>query len=366
MSFEFRLATNADDQELRELLKEVEMSGHIALSFEREPNYFMASDCANLKSETMLVVEKESDEIVGVGSRATRYCYLDGHKTKIGYLSNLRGKKEVRNALLLARGYRFLKKLYQKDKVPFYISTIFSDNTIAQNILTSQRAGLPIYQEIGKITTGFISLLGRSKTLSVQVVRLTESIHTIEEMVDFLNGYNAKLQYAPYYRVEDFVGKEKLLGVSIDELYLYLKEGKIVGLMGAWNQTSFKQVKVNSYSRSYQLMRPFYNLFAKLKGVPPLPPVGSYIQNIYGSFVAITDDDATVFHALVDAIKEHWAERGYSYMAIGFHEKHPLHKELLRCSSQRLESLLYEVFWDEKSISFDNAFRVPHVEIATL
>jgi len=366
MSFEFRLAREEDDQELRELLRDIEMSGDIALSFEHEPNYFVASNCANLNSQTMLVVDRERNSIVGVASRAIRYAYVDGIKTKIGYLSNLRGKKEVRNALLLAKGYKFLKKLHGDAEVNFYISTIFSDNNVAQNILTSQRAGLPIYQERGKITTGFISLMGRHKFHVPQVVRFSESTQSIKGVVEFINRYNAKFQYAPCYSVEDFVGEDKLVGFSTNELYLYIKEGKIAGVMGAWNQTSFKQVKVNGYSKTYQYLRPLYNLYTKLKGVPPLPPVGSYIQNIYGSFIAIEDNDIEVFHALLNSIKERWANRGFSYIAIGFHEKHPLHGELLKCLSQKLESVLYEVYWDDEEVVLPKEGLVPYVEIATL
>jgi len=366
MSFEFRLAREEDDQELRTLLKEIEMTGNIALSFERESNYFVASHCANLKSQTMLVVDREKASIVGVASRAIRYAYVDGIKSKIGYLSNLRGKKEVRNALLLARGYKFLKKLHADNEVSFYISTIFSDNSVAQNILTSQRAGLPIYQDRGKITTGFISLMGCHKFHTPQVVRFSESTQSIEEVVKFINCYNARFQYAPHYTVEDFVGKNKLVGFSTDELYLYIKEGKIVGVMGAWNQTSFKQVKVNGYSKTYQYLRPLYNLYSKLKGVPPLPPVGSYIQNIYGSFIAIEDNDSEIFKALLNSIRKHWSNRGFSYIAIGFHERHPLHWELLKCLSQKLESVLYEVYWDEDEVVLPKERLVPYVEIATL
>jgi len=342
------------------------MSGHIGLSFEREPNYFVASGCGNLKSETMLVVEGESKEIVGVASRAIRYCYIDGCKTKVGYLSNLRGKKEVRNATLLARGYKFLKKLHSDGEVAFYLSTILSENKIAQNILTSQRAGLPIYREMGKIVTGFISLIGSTKSPSSHVVRLNASTYSLEEVVAFINVYNSRFQYAPCYKVEDFVGRDKLEGFSTDDLYIYQENGEIAGVMGAWNQTDFKQVKINSYSKTYQVIRPFYNLFAKLKSVPPLPLVGSYIKNIYGSFIAIENDNPKIFHELVNAIRYNFTDKGYAYLSIGFHEKHPLNRELLRLSSRELESIAYEVYWGEENPSLPKENRVPHVEIATL
>ncbi len=366
MRFYFKLAKPQDEKELRELLREIEMSGDIALSFEREPNYFVASSCGNLKSETMLVVDGEKEEIVGVASRAIRYCFIDGVKTKVGYLSNLRGKKEVRNATLLARGYKFLKKLHGDGEVEFYFSTIFSDNKIAQNILTSQRAGLPIYRDIGTIITGFISLIGKVKFPSSHIVRFSESAHSIKEVVEFINAYNSKFQYAPCYAVEDFIGENKLEGLSTDELYIYEENEEIAGVIGAWNQTGFKQVKINSYSKMYQSIRPFYNLFAKIKRVPPLPPTGSYIKNIYGSFVAIKDNNPLIFHELVNAIRYNWRDRGYAYVSIGFHEKHPLSRELLKLSSRELKSIAYEVYWDEGNISLPKESRVLHLEIGTL
>jgi len=180
------------------------------------------------------------------------------------------------------------------------------------------------------------------------------------------NAYNSKFQYAPCYKVEDFVGRDKLEGFSTDDLYIYQKNGEIAGVMGAWNQTDFKQVKINSYSKTYQLIRPLYNLFSKLKSVPPLPPVGGYIKNIYGSFIAIKEDNPKIFHELVNAIRYNFTDKGYAYLSIGFHEKHPLNRELLKLSSRELESIAYEVYWGEENPSLPKENRVPHVEIATL
>ena len=371
MAFEFRLAKTEDDHQLKSMMKNIKMSGNIALSFEREPSYFMAEKSGNLKTDTMLVVDKENEKVVGIASRSLRYAFVDGVKSKIGYLSNLRGDKKVRNSLLLAKGYKFLKNLHQNDKeVDFYISTILSDNTIAQKILTSQRAGLPIYESIGEFTTGFIPLnTSESETKVANITRLKPSVpYSIDDVVEFINNYNSQFQFAPFYTKDDFIGQNKLEGFSTDDFYLYIDNGEILGLIGAWNQTNYKQVKVASYSKLYQIIKPLYNLYAKVMRLPPLPPSGSYIKNIYGSFVAIKDDNRAVFESLVKAIQVDWSNRDYSYLAIGLHSRHPLSKTLLKRSSQTLKSMGYLVYWKDKSreLKLPTKQKIPHIETGTL
>lgn len=363
MGFEFRLANRDDDIALKALMKNIRMSGDISLSFEREPSYFIAEKFGNLKTETMLITDEESNHIVGVASRSTRYAYIDGIKRKIGYLSNLRGEEGVRNSTLLARGYKFLKKLHRDREVDFYLSTIFSDNKIAQKILTSQRVGLPIYEDIGEFITGFIPLTIAPQSVSEKVIKYSDSSYSMKDIVAFVNGYNARFQYAPFYDVDDFMKKN-----GIEDFYLYLDDGKIVGLIGAWNQTDYKQVKIVAYSKLYHILRPMYNLFAIMTKVPKLPPTGSFIKNIYGAFVAIDGDNRYVFEMLVGAIQLDWLKKGYAYLAIGFHTNHPLRKTLFKLSSKKLKSRGYLVYWrgEIKEITLPKKDMIPHIEIATL
>ncbi len=54
---------------------------------------------------------------------------------------------------------------------------------------------------------------------------------------------------------------------------IYNQDNQLVGLYGLWNQKSFKQTRVIDYSRPLKLMKPFYNVYANVRGVLSLPKV---------------------------------------------------------------------------------------------
>jgi len=52
--FEFALATEADDGELRELLRHISMPGNITLAFLREPSFFLAEQAGSAASQVII------------------------------------------------------------------------------------------------------------------------------------------------------------------------------------------------------------------------------------------------------------------------------------------------------------------------
>ena len=125
--FEFALATEADDDELRALLRKIALPGNITLSFLREPSFFLAEQAGSTTSQVMVCKDRQLGRIVGIGSRNIRDVYIDGTLTRVGYLSMLRGTPEARGNIALARGYRYLQTLHADGAVPYYFTTILDD-----------------------------------------------------------------------------------------------------------------------------------------------------------------------------------------------------------------------------------------------
>src|SRR5579859_1753241 len=156
--FEFSLAGEAEDEELRDLLRCIAMPGNITLSFQREPSFLLAEQAGSIASQVMVCKDRTKDQIVGMGSRSIRSVYIDGKPTRVGYLSMLRGIPEARGNIALARGYRYLQTLHADGAVPYYFTTILDDNTDAKALLTSGRAGLPVYKPVARLITYLIPL----------------------------------------------------------------------------------------------------------------------------------------------------------------------------------------------------------------
>ncbi len=362
--FEFSLASEAEDEALRALLRRIAMPGNITLSFQREPSFLLAEQAGSIVSQVMVCKDRTKDLIVGMGSRSVRNVYIDGKPAQVGYLSMLRGIPEARGNIALARGYRYLRELHADGAVPYYFTTILDDNTEAKNLLTSARGGLPVYKPLAQLITYLIPLRRNRfhKSVSNAVNRVNE--HQLAQAVAFLQQWNSQYQFAPVYTLADILGQSKLLPAFCREnFYVYQEKGNICGTLGVWDQQSFKQTVVTTYSRKMQWLRPFYNLYAVISGIPGLPSTRSEIKVLYASFLSGSE---IAFEALLNQVLKDWSSKGYDYLSIGVCADNPLAQIASRYAKQRIFSTVYIVYWRDENATLPDADSPVHVEIATL
>src|SRR5439155_15767832 len=99
--YQFDLAAEADDADLRRVLAETPMPGRIAVSFRREPSYFAAAEVDGRFRQVVAARDMESGHVVGFGSRSVGERYVNGRPMPIGYLSSLRLLESHRNRRLV-------------------------------------------------------------------------------------------------------------------------------------------------------------------------------------------------------------------------------------------------------------------------
>lgn len=362
--FEFALATETEDGELRALLRQIAMPGQITLAFLREPSFFLAERAGSTTSQVLVCRDRQRGRIVGVGSRSIRSVYIDGASTRVGYLSMLRGIPQARGNIGLARGYQYLKELHGDGAVPYYFTTILDDNVEAARLLTSGRVGLPIYSPIARLVTYLIPLArSRRGTMTRGDINRGER-DLLEGAVACIEEWNGRHQFAPVYTPHDLLGETALLpGFSWDNLYVYRERGSVVGTLGVWDQGAFKQTIVTAYSRQMQAIRPAYNLYAVARGVPRLPATGAGIKTLYAAFAS---GEGSVFAQLLDQVRADWAGAGYDYLAVGLNAESENAAVASHYATQRIASTLYIVYWADHAVALPEAGRPVHVEIATL
>lgn len=365
--YEFKLATMAEEGALRSILRQTSMPGKISLSFQREPDFFLAEHAGNSSSQVIVVQDAESNKIVGFGCRGLRRAYVDGETKTIGYLAGLRGLPEVRGGTLLARAYKFIKELHGDGKVPYYVTTIFDDNVYAKTLLTSGRAGLPVYHPLGSLRTYLIPLYRRQRgIINHHVVKVAEN--NLQMAVRCINSFNSQYQLSPNYSTDDFLGQTDLLPhLKPQNLYAYIRDSHITATLGVWDQTPFKQSVVAGYSKLYSTVRPLLNVTAAMGFSAKLPRVGQSLPYLYAPFLSYSPGHGEDFLCLLCHILAEWSQKGFAYLLLGLHEKHPLASTLQKSSAITLSSTVYVVHWkDGLNDALPSQFNLPHLEIATL
>ncbi len=356
--FQFELAGPADDADLRHVLASTPMAGQMAVSFQREPSWFGAAVVDGFARQVVACRDMKTGRIFGFGCRSLRELYVNGAPTTVGYLSGLRVLPEYRNRGLVARGYAFFRQLHQDGRTPFYLTTIAEGNEPALRILTSGRARLPTYHPAGRYHTiaialprpgaGFQPAVKQWQAGSLPHEIRSAGISDLPAVLEFLNTVGRRRQFFPVYRCEGFLAADGLLrGLELSRVLLAERNGRIVGMVGAWDQYAYRQHVVHAYAGWLHFLRPLYNVTACLRGSAGLPAAGQPLRTLVATLALVIDDDPAIFAALLAALRGQCGGGPWTHLLVGLHERDPLLPAARRLQSDCYTSRLFLVCWPD-------------------
>lgn len=370
MEFSFDLATPDDDPAIRRLLATNPVPGRVTLTYEREPSYFLG--CGTMGQSYQVLVARHHNgsggELAGVACRAVRSLFVNGQVENVGYLGQLRVDKQFRGRWLVPLGFRFLRELHSDGRARGYVTTIIEENVVAQGVLVDRaRSALPIYREVGRLCTAALIVRRPGKVLPSPCHISRGTAADLSAIVRFLQQPGANKQFFPVYTEDHFRDNSTTRGFRPDDFVVARRSGEVVGVVGLWDQSSYKQMVVQGYDRSLRWARPFYNVGARWVGAQPLPPPGQPIHFAYASFICIADNDPNIFRALLRHVYNLAAERGYAYLMVGLSCCDPLLAVAREYAHIPYYSRLYTVCWpDGEDFHAQLDSRIPYVEIAAL
>ncbi|RPI41639.1 MAG: hypothetical protein EHM59_19705 [Betaproteobacteria bacterium] len=365
--FRFAVAAAADDAQLRARMAADWMQGRIAVSFRREPSFFAGCPLQGEQVQTIVCVDRTTRKLIGLGTRASSAAYVNGAPARVGYLADLRCDPEYRGGTLLARGYRFLRELHERDPLPLYTTVIYDGNEPALNALCGARAGLPEYRRFGRLRTPAIRLDRDRAPLACDGIAIMRAgPELLPTLIAFLNARHATRQFAPVVRPADLQGG-RLSGLQAGDFLLAMRHDRIVGSIALWDQSAMRQTHVEQYGGLLGAVRPLFNLYAKLAGVRPLPSPGSRVPYLYLACFALEDDDLDVGRTLLRAAYR--AARGgpWHYAILGLHEGDPLAALLGEYPAIDAAGHLFVVHYGDGADEFARLDgRVPYLEAGCL
>lgn len=359
-----RLANMSDETQLRKLVREMIVPGHIRMIYAREPNFF--DGFLKTGDSTQIIIADDNDKIVGIGCRSIRNLFVNGESKPMGYLSGLKLADSIQNGLVLVRGYSFLKNLHADNKTPAYLTTIIQGNEHARQMLTSKRAGLPSYLPMGTYLTFVLPVPSKPSRDSASLEQNIEIGTKLprDKVLAFLNQHGPRRQFFPACEGQ---GKNLLDLIGMGNLLVAQKGGQITGVLAIWNQEQYKQYIVAGYSGFFLAFRLCLNAVLRMKGYHPLPPAGNHLRYATAALVCIRDDDQYVFNHLIQCALNRAAQAGLHQLALGLHETDPLCLYMKDYFHIEYRSWLYLVCWENDSFyeSLDST-KVPYLEIGTL
>jgi hypothetical protein len=368
MEFILELATPTDDPDIRRLLATNPIPGQIALTYEREPDYFLGCGTMGHCYQVVVARHRPGGELAGVVSRATRRLFINGQVEEVGYLSQLRIDQRFQGRWLIPQGFRYLRQLHTDGRVKGYLASIIEGNTQATGLLVNRpRRGYPAFQEICRLWTLALILRG-PRRMPASLYQISHgSTADLSEIVDLFNRHGSAKQFFPAYTETDFDGSALTRGFKVEDFILARQKGKLVGVMGLWDQSAYKQTVVQGYRGTLGRLRPLYNLGLRLIGAQPLLAPGQQIRFAYASFICLANNNPEVFRVLLRYVYNIAIERGFVYLMVGLSEGDPLLAVARRYWNIPYHSRLYLAYWEDDQAwckKLDN--RRPYIEIAAL
>ena len=320
------LARAEDEGAIRRLLRETEFDGAVRVSFEREPDSRIAAGIEGERHHTVLVRERATDRVVGMGSRAVRRVWFDGQAVLVGYLGLLRGdRRRPLAAAALAEAFAALDATRRPDELPWDYTAIVADNLPARRLLERHRPGLPEYRSFGGIRTALIPTR-RARDGPEGLAR--GSVSDLRAIAEALRREHAVHPFAPVWTEADLRDPVRCRGLRPEDFRLVCDAGGVACCAALWDQREFKQTVVRGYSSRLARWRRALNLLAMMRGSPSLPNPGSRVELAFLSHLTVNREEH--LRVLCHAAQDDAARRGILWLAVGFAEHDPFAAALAR------------------------------------
>ncbi|MDB6124412.1 MAG: hypothetical protein JWQ71_3405 [Pedosphaera sp.] len=362
----FTRAEPQHDGEIRRLLREHPMPGDIALTLEREPDYFLGSRLPGvLEDQTIVALQRE--QVVCMGGCSFREHFVNGSVQRVGYLSGLRLDHSVQGRFdIVRRGYQFFADLTKDQPALFYFTSIATDNARSIRLLERRLPGMPDYRFLTEYETLLIPISCKPTALNKLAQRALQNLQNLGlryacasqeqagQLAGFLNECARGRQLAASWTEAELLQLADF-GLPTTDFQMVLDGNKIVAATALWDQRLFKQTVIRSYSRRLSLFRPWFNAAARLLDKPMLPSPNYPLQHAFLSPFAVSQEHQGLARDLISLCLPIGATRGFHFLTLGFSHQDPVAKTVRAAFPCReYASRLYQVAWPQSGHSFES------------
>lgn len=367
MQLRVDFANAADDAAIREMCRRQTMPGRIRVAFEREPDFSLGCQVSGDDCQIVVARTVNEGEVIGVACRSVRWLYVNGREQRLGYLSQLRIEERYRGRWLVSRGFRLLKQLHDEDPLPAYLVSIVDGNDEAMGVLIRNRRKIfPTFREVAEYRTLAISVGSPQQPLRCDADISPASARNLAEVAAFLQDHGAHRQFFPVW-TEENLRSLAAFGLKIEDLLIARRGGKIAGVAGLWDQSSYKQTVVHGYSGWLKAAAPIYNWSAPRLGRSALPRPGEKLHSAYAALICVANDDTAIFAALLRELRNLASLRRFEYLLVGLDARDPLLPVAREYKHISYPSRLYLAEWPDGGDFHEQLDNRPvYVDIATL
>lgn len=339
-SLERRVLGRTHNDALVELFRASPIVADFTVCFDRHPDFFAFPELAYDSYEYQGLFQR--DRLVGcvmcavltgwLGPRRGygTYCYAGDGRTA----PDVRGGHAVMSAAF--------DMVREHEEAPLVLGVIKEGNRPAAHLVETLDYDDFEVHELARFEAANIILLHRRRRdLTTRVRRATA--RDIPEMAEVMaRAFRGRL-FAPRITAERLArDTERMPGLGIGQYYVAIRDGRIVGALGAWDMGELKRTLVLRYSLVGRLLASGYRLGRVLfRQAAPLPAANQPFRELTITRMAVPDRDPAVLRDLLVAAGNDALRNGFHMMHVGFTGDDPLRAATRKGLVQRFRSTLW-------------------------
>jgi hypothetical protein len=321
-----RDATPADNDALLDLAAACETHGALTMRVEREPDFFALN---RLEAGWRVGVANglTPRSVAGCVSVAPRRVYLEGTPTLTAYAGDFKVHPAHRGGAagdVLTTWASGIAREWGGDDIPGLL-TVLAGNAPMERRSEGPR-GLPVFTRFATIRSHAIPFVW-ARPLPTGGPRVSVAREQdIPEMADLWARVAPDRQFAPIHDAGSLATWiDSAPGLGIGSFWVARdQQGRIAGFLGAWDQRSFKQVRVTEFPRRLAMLRAGLNVLTPVTRATPIPDVGDELRWLTAVNVCVPANAPGVLRALVLGVYGAMRTSAYSCLNVGLDVRDPL------------------------------------------
>jgi len=258
-----RFAQPTDNQQLLQLALESPMQGHLTVAIDRAPDYFQLARLQGQNAK--VIIAEDGERIVGALGYSLREVEIQGRMVSTAYIGGVKIAAHARGGRL---AYRLINRAVQEllaTDIQLAVITVMAGNHAMHPVLEG-RLGLPPFH---RLTTFQIYYLFPSVCWADSgqyVIRICQA-EDLPELYRLFCDYYQQYEFNPGWTLKQF---DALLTTEpdfgLENFLVACQNGKLVGALSFWDQSSFKRTVVQRWSKPLKIL---YSIMRPIKNLPP-------------------------------------------------------------------------------------------------
>jgi hypothetical protein len=313
-----RLATPDDSIDLQSIQSRSAIGTDLMITPVNAPDFFGRT---RAYQKCQIFVACDGNSIVGSAACALRTLIVNGKEQTVGYEFQYITEPSYQQRGIAGRLRKRIEIYLQEQNAAFSYCLIMENNLPSMRMC--ERNGFVKHRTLAMP----IIFVNSPRPVQPKAVIRRASNKDLNNMADLLN--NTWRNYDFYESMtgdslDSFISR--LIGFSIENIFLFENENEILGCIGFWDLSKVMQVTVKSLSFKLNATRLLLHLVRPFKPIPLIPGRGDLLKQYY--LIPIGYKDPSCLSMLLNYVNNIALENGGKQLIWVTEPEHPLMKNL--------------------------------------